>query len=199
MRSDVRQFLRHAVLCGAPLALVACRPAPPTTTARPAPSECRHLEGRWGITLTLDSTGQLSRSKPGTEVGGQLQFSREFQPKWKEPPRAAAMTEEERRQIEKMEFGRFEIDFSQFWEGGPLAPVASTTRLGDSPDPLSEAIGLAIAHDTVGVLLNPHFTHGGLALAGAFEGDTVIVGTWSVRGDRSGTAGRFRMQRHGQP
>lgn len=99
----------------------------------------------------------------------------------------------------KMEFARFEIDFLRFWRGGPLGPVASTTRLGETPDPLSEAMGLVITPDTVGMLLNPQFTHGGLGLAGRFESDTVVTGSWSVRGDRSGTGGRFRMHRRGRP
>jgi hypothetical protein len=94
-----------------------------------------------------------------------------------------------------MEFGRFQIDFSQFWTGGPIAPVPSTTRLDQSADPLSEVLGLVISADTVGVMLNPHFTHGGLALAGRFDGDTLVLGRWSVRGDTSGTGGWFRMRR----
>jgi hypothetical protein len=177
------------------LALLACHSTPSTSPAQAPPLGCCFLEGEWDITLTLDSAGQLSSSAPGTEISGRLHFSREFQPKGLTPSRAAEMTEEERHQIEKMEFARFEIDFSRFWEGGPLGPVASTTRLGEMPEPLSEALGVAMTRDTVGVLLNPQFTHGGLALAGRFESDSVVTGSWSVRGDRSGTGGRFRMHR----
>jgi hypothetical protein len=172
--------------------IAACREP---TSAGVSPQACCRLDGRWDISITLDSAGQLSRAQPGTEVQGQLQFSPKFKPsKWKESRRAADVVDEERRQIQKVEFGRFRIDFSRFWDDGPIGPVPSTMRLGDWPDPLSDVLGLVIANDTVGLMLNPQFTHGGLVLAGRFMGDSVVLGRWSVRGDRSGTGGRFRMR-----
>jgi hypothetical protein len=96
--------------------------------------------------------------------------------------------------MESMEFGRFDIDFSTYWEDGPIAPVRSTSRLSNTPDPLTEVLGIIIGQDTVAILLNPHFTHGGVTLGGYFQ-DSAITGYWSVRGDQTGTGGRFRMRR----
>jgi hypothetical protein len=175
------------------VSLTACFPSEPGPVG---PS--RGLHGRWNISITLDSAGQLSRAQPGTEVQGQLQFSPEFKPpKWKESPRAVDVDKEAGRHSEKAEFGRFRIDFSRFWDG-PLGPVSSTMRLGDWPDPLTDVVGLVIDNDLVGLMLNPQYTHGGLLLAGRFTGDSVVLGTWSVRGDRSGIGGRFRMRLEGR-
>jgi hypothetical protein len=177
------------------LGQMACRPAP-SVTAGPSPMRCCRLQGAWAISITLDSGGGLITARPGTEVLGMIRFSEGLRRTFDDPPATAPeLSDEERRQIEQMEWGKFDLNFSSFWKGGPIAPVASTTRLGDHAEPLSSALGIALSRDTVGILLNPDYTHGGLALGGKFVSDSVIEGFWGVRGDRSGTRGHFRMAR----
>jgi hypothetical protein len=93
-----------------------------------------------------------------------------------------------------MEWGHFDIDFSPFWPGGPLAPVPSTTLLESDPHALRSVMGLVISRDTIGLLFNPRFTHGGLALGGTFIGDSMVKGFWTVRA-KGGTRGHFQMTR----
>jgi hypothetical protein len=129
-------------------------------------------------------------------VRGFIRFDEKLRPKFKNrPPTAPPMSEEERRFSQRMEWGQFDIDFASFWKGGPIAPVPSTTRLGDNADPLRSVMGVVLNADTVGVVLNPQFTHGGLVLGGKFSADTVVEGFWNVRGDHDGTKGHFLMTR----
>jgi hypothetical protein len=175
----------------------------PACSTRAAPSasassiECCALHGRWDISITLDSAGELTRAQPGTQIQGFLRFDKKLRPKnYRERSKdAPVLSEEEKRSLQRVEWGHFDIDFSPFWPGGPIAPVPSTTLLESDPHALRSVMGLVISRDTVGLLFNPRFTHGGLVLAGKFVGDSVVTGSWIVRVAKGGTRGHFRMTR----
>lgn len=158
--------------------------------------ECCALRGKWDISITLDSAGALTRAQPGTQIQGSLRFEKHLRPKnFKGRSKSApAMSEEEKRAMQRVEWGHFDIDFTPFWPNGPIAPVPSTTLLESDPDALRSVMGLIISGDTVGLLFNPRFTHGGVALGGTFIGDSMVKGFWTVRAE-GGTRGHFRMTR----
>jgi hypothetical protein len=165
-------------------------------TTDPAPTpEAGRLAGSWAVHFHLDSLVLGGASVKNHDAHGRISFRPEFTPKDADPPAPGKLSPEEQERIKRLEWGEFDIDFSPYWPNGPIAPVPSTTLLGSPEDPLKEALGLVISEDTVGVILNPHFTHGGLALAGRFLSDSVVVGKWGIRGDTTRSGGTFEMQR----
>jgi hypothetical protein len=176
------------------LAEVGCSHSAPDTAPNPGTAAGR-LTGSWAVQFRLDSMGLDGVSAQGRDVRGRIWFRPEFTPKGEAAPSSANSSAEEQEQIRRLEWGRFEIDFSPYWQNGPIAPVRSTTLLGNPEEPLKEALGLVIGRDTVGILLNPHFTHGGLGLSGRFLSDSLVVGRWGIRGDTTRSGGTFEMQR----
>ena len=146
---------------------------------------CCPLRGKWQATLILDS----ARLYRGTPKDSAVTGSIEFDEKHRFFPRDAG------EDSLVMEFGRHQIDFRRMW-GEPLAPEPATSVLGPgSKDPLKEVLAVDISRDTIAISLSPRITHGAVALLGSFEGDSLVKGTWTLRGNESQASGHFIMRR----
>jgi hypothetical protein len=156
-----------------------------------ASAPCCDLLGEWTIELTLDSLGGQDLEPKAREVNGRLQFAAHF------PHPIPRLLTRHKAPGAADEVGRFDIDFAPFW-GDQLAPTLSTGVLGDSPDLLTEVLGVVYATDSVAVSLVPGLSHGGIALYGTIVADTVTGRWWQKATLMPGmrrAEGRFVMRR----
>jgi len=168
---------------------------PPTLAAQQNPNAlhrsriaCCPLLGKWEATLILDSAHLYQGVPRDSSVSGELEFRDKYRFFPRDPSEDSVT----------IEFGRHHIDFRRLW-GEPLAPEPSTAIIGPgTKDPLTEVLAFDISMDSIAISLSPRFTHGAVALLGSFDGDSVLRGTWTVRGNRSRALGHFTMRRRGR-
>lgn len=150
-----------------------------------APIPCCPLDGRWRITLSLDSVG-LDQNPSARSTAGVVALSREYPRPY--TPRVAPDSY-------VMEVsGLHWINLEPFF-GTQVAGDVSTTVFGDVDSLFVRETDATIFNgDSVSIDFVPRISHGGLSLAGRLSGDT-IRGSWVQRAYCCGARGTFHMVR----
>ena len=146
------------------------------------------LNGKWQLTLVLDSAKLLHGAPTGDTVRGSMSIGPEFRTFSMHPTvdTVGAI------------FGTHDLNLTPFW-GGPIPPEFSTSVLsGGKTSPITEVFLRLFRGDSVVLTLNPRFSHGPVKLTGRLRADSV-GGTWELQSYRSTAAGHFWMVRDSVP